>query len=246
MTGSSLQCKLNNTFLFRYQTLFFWQLEQEHQQYHNMNGVLLLLYCVSALLYGADGRDQDETSFLPNNSTAVNPTSRPASPANFTKVPENSSMMTSETSTPVLSASSSHSTTTAPVSTHRTTTTTIPPTKESAKKGCGVVYLVSGVLILVCTVLLLSTLLLLWKVCQLRQRLKSLSSNGDLISNSEYWMGTARKNKSKPEVEAKQTAVLMSDFSETQEDAGNDNNEDEDGKGEAKENKDGQVGEEKT
>lgn len=64
-----------------------------------------------------------------------------------------------------------------------------------------------------------------------------LSSNADLISTNDYWMGTAKKNK---ETEAKETTVLMSDISQTQEEMGNGTTKEEGGK--VKE--DGQTGEE--
>lgn len=81
-------------------------------------------------------------------------------------------------------------------------------------------YMASGGLILLCTVLLLSTLVMTWKVRHLSRRLKALSSNADLISNCEYWMGTARKSKSKSETEAKETGLLMTGLGQTQEDVG--------------------------
>ncbi|XP_070838697.1 uncharacterized protein [Chaetodon trifascialis] len=81
--------------------------------------------------------------------------------------------------------------------------------------------MVVGGLIIVCTILLLSTLLLACKVCQLSSRIKALSSNTELISSTEYWTGTAKKNKSEPETEPKETSVLMGDISQTQQEMGN-------------------------
>lgn len=68
-----------------------------------------------------------------------------------------------------------------------------------------------------------------------------MSSNGDLISNSEYWMGTARKNKSKLEAEAKETSLLMADLSQTQGEMSNGTAKEDGGKV----NEDGPMGEEK-
>lgn len=67
-----------------------------------------------------------------------------------------------------------------------------------------------------------------------------LSSNADLISTTEYWLETAKKNKSKAETEAKETTVLMADLGQTQEDVGNGTAKEEGGKV----NEDGQTGEE--
>ncbi|CAJ1064264.1 uncharacterized protein LOC117812578 [Xyrichtys novacula] len=105
---------------------------------------------------------------------------------------------------------------------------------------CLLVYMVAGGLILVCFILLLSTLLLACRVCRLSRRVKELSSNEDLVSTVEYRMGTDKKNKSKPENEPEETAVLMSDLSHTKEEMGNGNTKEE---GE-KEVKDGQTGDE--
>ncbi len=97
--------------------------------------------------------------------------------------------------------------------------------------------MVTGGLIIGCAILLVSTVLLAWKVCRLSRRLNALSS-GELISTSEYWTGSAKKNKSKSEAEPNETAVLMADLSQTQEETGA-------AKEEAgKVNGDGQMGEE--
>lgn len=76
--------------------------------------------------------------------------------------------------------------------------------------------MVSGGLMVVCTILLVSTLLLACKVCHLARHIRNLSSNSDLISNTEYWMGTDKKGKSKSEAEPKETTVMMADINETQ------------------------------
>nr|XP_020454351.1 uncharacterized protein LOC109959391 isoform X2 [Monopterus albus] len=93
---------------------------------------------------------------------------------------------------------------------------------------------------ILCVILLVSSLLLTWKVCHLNRRLKMLSSNGDLVSNTEYWMGNAKKNKSNSKEEAKESSLLMADFNNTQENAGSDATKEEGGKV----NMDGQMGDE--
>ncbi|KAK5858994.1 hypothetical protein PBY51_003093 [Eleginops maclovinus] len=97
-------------------------------------------------------------------------------------------------------------------------TTTTSPAFIIYRKECLPLLIVSGGLIIACTILLVSTLLLIWKVCQLSRCIKMLSSNTDLISTSEYRMGTAKRNKNASELEAKENTVLMSDIGQTQED----------------------------
>lgn len=92
-----------------------------------------------------------------------------------------------------------------------------------------------------CTILLVSTLLLVCKVCQLSRRIKALSSNVDLISSSEQWEGTGKKDKNKSEAEPKETTVLMTEISQTQEEVGNGTTTEEGGKV----NEDGQTEEDK-
>ncbi|GLD72724.1 uncharacterized protein AKAME5_002404900 [Lates japonicus] len=68
------------------------------------------------------------------------------------------------------------------------------------------------------------------QVCQLSRRLKMLSSSADLISGSEYWVGTAKKNKDKSEMEAKETSILMADLNQTKEGAADGTTKEEEGK----------------
>ncbi|XP_041863524.1 uncharacterized protein LOC121653862 [Melanotaenia boesemani] len=89
------------------------------------------------------------------------------------------------------------------------TQTTAPPSPQFLKKECLQVTLVCGGLILVSTFLLIITLLLTWKICQLRRCLKMMSSN------TEFWVETDKKNQSEPQTETKETTVLMADLSQT-------------------------------
>lgn len=75
--------------------------------------------------------------------------------------------------------------------------------------------MVSGILIIICTIFLISILTLLYKVCQLSRRLKTLSDS-DLINMSETWTVTAESNKNQAEKEAKESTMLMVDSSQTQ------------------------------
>ncbi|XP_034539344.1 uncharacterized protein LOC117812578 [Notolabrus celidotus] len=95
------------------------------------------------------------------------------------------------------------------------------PNALSFKKECLYVYMVTGGLIILSFFLLLSTLLLACRVCHLNKRIKELSSNADLISISEYRIGTAKTDKSEPEKEPEETTVLMSDLSQNKEEMGN-------------------------
>lgn len=125
--------------------------------------------------------------------------------------------------------------------TSTTATTTNAPTGFLTNKACTPVLMVSGGLILACFIFLMSMLLLACKVCQLNRRIKTLRRNDELISNSDFWMGTAKKNKSKSETEAKETTVLLTGLQQTQEEEKNGAVK-EDGE---KINKDGQMEDEK-
>lgn len=71
--------------------------------------------------------------------------------------------------------------------------------------------MVTGGLLIACTVLLVSTLCLSCKVYRLRRRLEALGSNVDLIS-TEYCTGTGKKNKGNFEEEPRVTTMLMEDL----------------------------------
>lgn len=86
-------------------------------------------------------------------------------------------------------------------------------------KECPLVFFLIGGLIICCTILLISTLMLTCHVCHLSRRIKALSSSDDddLISNSDYWTGTAKRNKGKSEKpEDKEASVLLGDISQAQ------------------------------
>ncbi|XP_068585598.1 uncharacterized protein [Cebidichthys violaceus] len=204
-----------------------------------MNGLLFLLCCM--LLRGAAA---DLTSSQNPATTAQKGDSTSHAPFQTDTTRDASSMSATLSPTTVSQTSNSHSTSRSPgpqpTTTSTSTTTTTTPIDMYYRKECLPVFLVAGGLIIACIILLLSTLLLMCKVCQLSNRVKMLSDNSDLISTSEYWIGTAKKSKSAPETEAKETTVLMADINQAQEDVGN---------GAAKEEavkvkEDGQTGEE--
>ncbi|XP_010768671.1 uncharacterized protein [Notothenia coriiceps] len=201
-----------------------------------MKGLLFLLCCVEllgSLLCGAQiaGTTAAENLNIPDpasttqeeNSTADStlPTFKKTSLSDHTS----EASIQSESPSPVSLDVSSHSIS-MPSGKHRPTTISTATTSTTTpfhmyRKECLQLFMVSGGLIIACTILLVSTLLLIWKVCQQSRRIKALSSNADLISTSGYWMGTAKRNKSASELEAKENTVLMSDIGQTQEEVGN-------------------------
>lgn len=171
-----------------------------------MDAAFILVYSLCALLHGAQCTSQNET--IPS-------TQADGSSGATTDSFESSSRMSTETPT---SAYSTHSATPSPRPLRTTTTTA--PTWMSYRKECLNLYFAIGGLFIVVTILLLSTLILSCKVLQLNRQIKmmKMSQDGELISNSDYWMGTARKNKGKPKIDSKETSMLMV----TQEEVGSD------------------------
>lgn len=208
-----------------------------------MNGFVFLLYYIvilGALLCGAQttpGTTNDNVPSITSNYSTTAPASEASPLADPTSVASSVASTVSE-------ATTQSPTTVSPSpgpqpATTTTTTSSTTPIAVFYKKECLPVYMVAGGLIIACAILLLSTLFLMCKVCQLSKRVKMLSDNADLISTSEYWMGTAKRNKSASETEVKETTVLMADIAQTQEEMGNGTTKEEGG------NKDGPTGEEK-
>ncbi|XP_054482406.1 serine-rich adhesin for platelets-like [Anoplopoma fimbria] len=203
-----------------------------------MKGLLFLLICIEILgaLYGA----------LNISTTAVSTSSHATSDSisvasSLKAVP----MVSSRPSTPpsphkqsITSTTTTRATSTRATSTRATSTST--PINMFNMKECRPVFIVAGGLIIACTILLISTLLLIYKVCRMSRRIKTLSNDNDLISTSEYWMETAKKSKGASETEAKETTVLMADINQTQEAVENSGTKDE----AVKVNEDEQTGEE--
>lgn len=199
----------------------------------NMNGFVLLLYSVqilSAQLCGAENSVSTMETFPNISKTEMNKT-------------EDSSLMSKEPPTTVKVSFSTPGTSSSHVQRSTTTAATISSTSTSTasthnctpgwfifKKECFRCLIVTAALILACTILLISTLMLACKVCQLSRHLKMLNSNIDLISTSEYKMGTAKKHKDNCEPEVNETSMLMADTSQTQEDMGNGITKEEEGK----------------
>lgn len=220
-----------------------------------MNIFLLLLYCteILAVLLFIPGRTSADTSSTPQPNSSEDFLTTTGSMSDVSSsVSKMSPTVVSQFSSSLSFAPSPRlkttKVTTKPPTTTKTTTSTKTTTNGKTSKTlsemfkeCRPVFFVSGGLIIACAILLISTLFLAWRTCHLSRRLKMLNTNGDLISTSEYWMGTAKKDKSKPETEAKETTVLMSDLSQAQEEMSNGTTKEDEGK--VKE--DGQKGEEK-
>lgn len=198
-----------------------------------MNRLLFLLCCIEVL--GKQHCSADITSGVTETEDEEYIPSDEHSSTDFTSATsgsfETSTVMITQTVFPISSSPSaspspglSHpkvTTTTAPTTTTRTTAPapTSPLHTLFFKKECLTLYMVAGGLIIACTILLISTFMLSWKVCRLNRHIKMLSSNSDLISTSEYWLGTAKKSKSNSGTQARETTVLMSDIGQTQEEA---------------------------
>lgn len=170
-----------------------------------MYGLLFLLLCGAHNLTGFSTADLQNSTDQEGLTTTV-----------LTVLPSTSSgVMSTQSPTTVIRFPSSHST--KPSLGPQPTT----PNGMFYRKECLPVFMVTGGLIIACAILLVSTLMLAWKVCQLSRRIKALSSNADLISNSEYWIGTDKRNKSKSETEPRETSVLMANLGQSQEETGN-------------------------
>ncbi|XP_063343428.1 uncharacterized protein LOC134637035 [Pelmatolapia mariae] len=166
----------------------------------NMNGLLIL-----GVLLFIPGQSDAHATVTPslahtdNKSTTVSTTISPASKSSAESQPATRSVSTTSITT--------------------TTTEQTPTTTQSVfqkfKSECLDLYILSGIMLLICGFCMISTLILLCKVCQLRRRLRT---DGEPVSNNEYWMGTDNKVKSKSdsEREAKESTMLMAELTPAQ------------------------------
>ncbi|XP_053703774.1 uncharacterized protein LOC128748806 [Synchiropus splendidus] len=107
-------------------------------------------------------------------------------------------------------------------STSGRTTDCSAPSQSSYRQQCLPLLMLNGGLILATVILLISTVLLTWKVCHLNRRIKTLSSDADLISNCEYWMGSSQRRKHKTAAVATDNVLLLDQFRQPQEEVSND------------------------
>lgn len=180
------------------------ELYQDHHQYTNMNGLLIL--GVLLFIPGQSGaHTSTPATLVSTDSQSTNNVSTATSPGSRTKGEHGSQPAISSVST------TSITTTTSSV----TTGTTTQSVFLSYNSDCRDLYIVSGILLLICVFFMISTLILLCKVCQLRRHLRT---DGESVSNNEYWMRTDNRDKSKPdsEREAKETTMLMAELTPAQ------------------------------
>lgn len=153
------------------------------------------------------------------NETSTDPASTVASTLMDIQPSVETSLPTSTSTSTSISISGSTSTSTRTSgSISATTTKTDSTSKFINVKECLPVLLLTGGLIICCTILLISTLILTCHVFHLSRRIKALSSSDDdLISNSDYWTGTAKRNKGKSEKPGDiEASVLLGDVSQAQ------------------------------
>lgn len=177
------------------------ELYQDHHQYTNMNGLLIL----GVLL------------FIPGQSGANRASASPQS------IPSESTTNVSTTTSTGSTSRTESQPATYTVSTTSITTTTTPVRTGTTTRSvflhftakCRDLYILSGILLLIAVIFIISTLMLLCKVCQLRRRLRT---DGESVSNNEYWMRTDNRDKSKPdsEREAKESTMLMAELTPAQ------------------------------
>lgn len=175
-----------------------------------MHGLLFLLYCVEilgTLLCRAQNSTESLTTDSDSSFDQKNVTMN--HPITSGDMPESGHVVTS-----VLPTAVSHFSITKP--TPIPNPKAIMPNILFSWREYFSIFLVTGGLIIACTILLVSTVLLSWKVCQLSRRIKALSSNVELISNSDYWMGSAKRMKRKSEAGPAESNVLMVDLGEAQ------------------------------
>ncbi|KAM4619740.1 uncharacterized protein ACJ7VT_006497 [Polymixia lowei] len=183
---------------------------QEMLRNSNMKGsnifLLLLLSCIEVMgndTVGTTAPDITVATF--NMSTSANSTEPRRNESETTST----TTADSPTTSPSLSTSQSSPVTKTTYKTHPVTKSTLDSLFDRR-----ILLMVSGFLIILCTVLLVTTVLLTWKVCQQK---KYIRTDADLISTHEYWMGTAQRTVAQSETEAKQTSVLMSQLGQTPE-----------------------------
>lgn len=173
----------------------------------NMNGLLIL----GVLLFipgQSDANRMTQTTLGPNGDQSTYHLSTATSPGSRSK--------TESVSQPAISSASTTSiTTTTTITTTVKTPTTTHSVFQKFKAECHDLYILSGVLLLTCVLFMILTLILLSKVCKLKRRLRT---DGEPVSNNEYWMGTENKAKSKPDSEraAKETTMLMAEVTPAQ------------------------------
>ncbi|XP_075876436.1 uncharacterized protein LOC142884579 [Nelusetta ayraudi] len=174
----------------------------------NMSGLLFLLCCMLTVTWGdkiseithqpsttVNQNTSEQASFFPTNASTL------VSTPGVTQLTKHISQPTSGQS-PKTSAPDDNS-----------------RNNFIDTKHCLPVLMLTGGLIIACTILLISTLMLACQVCHLSGRLKALASDEDLVSSSDYWTGKAKRAKGKVETEDKEDSVLLDEIDQKQGDA---------------------------
>ncbi|XP_061659585.1 uncharacterized protein LOC133491892 isoform X2 [Syngnathoides biaculeatus] len=169
-----------------------------------------------------------------NNSSTVSSVWLSTRPKENSSASTNSPVLTTPAATPRL--------TSAVWSTSKRNTTpsdAAPPVGVLDRRE---LLVLTGGLVLVCVILLLSTLMLTCKVCQMSRHIKMLAGDSVKLTASKG------QHKSNPETDAKETSMVLTNLSKTQEEVDrrnsreegqkvHENGETEDGKQEAEEEK---------
>lgn len=172
----------------------------------NMNGLLIL----GVLLFipgQSDANEKTKPTHGPNGDQSMYNLSTTTSPGFISKA--------KSVSQPAITSASTTSISTTTTTTTMKTPTTTHSVFQKFKAECRDLYILSGVLLLICVLFMILTLILLCKVCKLKRRLRT---DGEPVSNNEYWMETENKAKSKPDSEraAKETTMLMAELTPAQ------------------------------
>ncbi|XP_013992942.1 uncharacterized protein [Salmo salar] len=207
-----------------------------------MNGsrVCLLLYCVVLVgtsVLANDGKMTFDKSFTTEKGAGANPNAA-MGPSGTTQF-NSSTYFQSDLTTPATLNTRETSGTNSPVNTNNTPSrantkpSAYPPLKAQTsptsspcpsclldKEVATILLMVTGGLVVLCTILLVSTVVLSCQVCHLKRQPRISSrptrSNVDLVSGTGYW-GTGQRTKEKPDSEPSETSLMMAELKQTQE-----------------------------
>lgn len=201
-----------------------------------MNGLLLSFCILSAVLNEIESSSSETNATIKDNNSQTTVSNQEA----YSQAPKPITLPNTTGSTKAATTTTTTATTTKKVPASITSDPLDPIEKFLKGKYREISFITAG-LILACTILLVATLLLACKVCKLNRRIKALSSDIELTSNTERYLGSAKRDKDKSEVtEVKETSMLMADVSQAQEEMANGTTKEEGGT--VKE--DGQMGKE--
>lgn len=189
------------------------------------SNTLLLLCCIKIMAVALPGAAQTTDSgttiyseFISGDNTTTATTEQSSEQSSVSSTNTDlSTLITTELSEGSTSSTTDSRTTvsqTAAASAGPQSTTNNPVIWMCDRKSGFIILTVIGSLIILCTILLVSTVTLACKVCHLRRQ---VNNNADLISNHEYWMGTAQRNGGKSETDVRESTILLSHFTQPEE-----------------------------